>query len=176
METVTSQPPMLSYKPSEGQDEEGRTHGASKTEKVLNGITWGILSVVLALWAVVGALFWIPLLIRAMLRFSISLIEASFEGQKPVEAARVLKNAVSFYRRGFVVAVEAVTGKGTDERESGPTTENRLLMEVLWALLVWYFIALFLGWIQASPVDLWDWLVSIPWGEHFSDLVQRFRV
>jgi hypothetical protein len=49
-------------------------------------------------------------------------------------------------------------------------------MEVLWAILVWYFIFLALGWIQASPVDLWDWFFSIPWREHFGDLVQRFRV
>ncbi len=176
MDTMTSQPPMLSYRTPVSEDEEVQPLVVRKTEKILTGITWAILSVVLVLWAVVGALFWIPLLIRAMLRFSVSLLEASFEGQRPVEAARVLKSAVSFYRRGFVVAIEAVTGKGAEDRESRPTTENRLLMEVMWALLVWYFIALLFGWIQASPVDLWDWLVSIPWGEHFADLVQRFRV
>lgn len=176
MDSSTAQPPVISYRTPAVPEEKSQPVAIRRTEKVLTFITWAILSFVLVLWAVVGALFWIPLLIRAMLRFSISLIEASFEGQRPVEAARVLKNAVGFYRRGFVVAIETVTGKDVDERESRPTAENRLLLEVLWALLVWYFIGLLLGWIQASPVDLWDWLVSIPWGEHFADLVQRFRV
>ena len=114
-------------------------------------------------------------MIRAMLRFSISLIEAMFEGHKPARAAKILRDAVSFYRRGFVVAVEVVTREQIDHRDEGPVTEHRLLLEFLWALVVWYFIFLLLGWIQASPLDLWDWLISIPWGDHFGDLVQRFR-
>ena len=138
------------------------------------GLTWVILSVVLLVWAVVGAIFWIPLLVRAMLRFSISLIEAIFEGHKPTTAAKILRDAVSFYRRGFVVSIEVVTRDEIDQRQEGPVTENRLLFEFLWALLVWYFIFLLLGWIQASPLDLVDWFFSIPWAEHLRDLVGRF--
>ncbi len=176
MDTMTSQPPMISYN-QRAEPGEVRVKPVERrpAEKVLKALTWAILSVVLAIWAVIGAVFWIPLMIRAMLRFSINLIEAAFEGRRPAAAAKVLRDAVSFYRRGFLVAIEAVMGDSMDRGEVEATTENRLLLEVLWAILVWYFLFLFLGWIQASPADLWDWFSSIPWGDHLGDLVQRFR-
>lgn len=173
---MKSQMPMIAYRqgddPGAGQQNTGE---AKPAEKVLTALTWGILAIVLAVWAVVGAVFWIPLIIRAMLRFSINLIEAAFEGQKPTTAAKVLRDAVSFYRRGFLVAIEVVMGEAVDEDRMEVTTENRLLLEVLWALLVWYFIFLLLGWIQATPMDLVDWFFSIPWGDYLRDLVGRFR-
>ena len=176
-------PPSLRAEASGGEEEERGPPAAVKrvnetVSRSVNwhflGITWVILSVVLLVWAVVGAIFWIPLLLRAMLRFSISLIEAIFEGHKPTRAAKILRDAVSFYRRGFVVAVEVVTREPVDQREEGTVTENRLLLEFLWALLVWYFIFLLFGRIQASPVDLVDWFFSIPWADYFRDLVGRF--
>jgi len=178
METMTSKPPVITYGsgPAPAEESGGGSLVAKPTEKVLTVLTWGILFMVLSVWAVAGAIFWIPLLIRAMIRFSINLIEAAFEDKRPTSAAKVLKDAVSFYRRGFVVAIEVVMGEGTESHPSEQTMENRLLLEVLWAILVWYFIFLMFGWIQASPMDLVDWFFSIPWAEHFGDLVQRFRV
>ena len=129
-----------------------------------------VLGVALLIWAVVGAIFWIPLLIRALFRFSISLAEAMFEGHKPARAARTLLDAVNFYRRGFIVAIELVTREQIYEDEEGPVKENRLLTEFLWALVVWYFIFLLLGLIQTSPFDLLDWFLSVPWAEHMRDL------
>ncbi|NNM07435.1 MAG: hypothetical protein HKO65_20255 [Gemmatimonadetes bacterium] len=188
---MTSEPPVYSYHSSTGVapesagEDAGQKDGAgsgtkaskaaSTVNRILDVLTWAVLFVVLLVWAVVGAVFWIPLMIRAMIRFCISLIEAMFEGHKPATAARILRDAVSFYRRGFVVAIEVVTGEQVNPKEEGPVTENRLLFEVLWALLVWYFLALLFGWIQASPLDLVDWFFSIPWAEYFRDLVSRFR-
>jgi len=183
---LVTEPPFLSYtalgerKPEPEKKEPSETsrklapylQGANKAFTVF---TWVILGVVLAIWAVVGAVFWIPLLIRALFRFSISLIEAMFEGHKPARAARILRDAVGFYRRGFVVAVEMVTGEQIRDEDEGPVMENRLVLEILWAALVWYFLALLFGWIQASPLDLVDWFRSIPWGQYFGDLADRFR-
>ena len=177
MNTMTSQPPVINYSSAGGPGEEQAPKSDNKAaNKILTGLTWVILFLVLSVWAVIGVVFWIPLLIRAMLRFSINLIEAAFEGQKPTSSGKVLKDAVNFYRRGFVVAIEVVMGEEVQEDREETTTENRFLLEVLWAIFVWYFIFLWFGWIQASPVDLWDWFVSIPWREHFGDLVQRFSV
>jgi hypothetical protein len=147
---------------------------AEVVNRIFTVLTWVVLFVVLLVWAFVGAIFWIPLILRAMLRFSISLIEAMFEGHKPSTAAKILRDAVSFYRRGFVVAVEVVTREQVREDEEGPVAQHRLLWEVLWALLIWYFIFLVFGWIQASPLDLVDWFFSIPWADHLRDLVGRF--
>ena len=172
---------MIRYHSASEADEAAEPPPSEKrpAARVLSALTWVVLSLVLAVWAAVGAVFWIPLLIRAMLRFSLNLVGAVLEGQKPVMSARQLKDALSFYRRGFVVAVEVVMGEETEvERaESGEVTSGtRLLLEALWAVLVWYLILLWAGGIEASPMDLWGWFSSIPWREHFGDLVQRFKV
>ena len=183
---MSAEPPVYRYRTSEGPEgpegpsgperdgsKKGRSPYSDVVNKLFTVLTWVVLFVVLLVWAVVGAVFWIPLMIRAMLRFSISLIESMFEGHKPATAARILRDAVSFYRRGFVVAVEVVTGEQPSSQEEGPVAQNRLLLEILWALLVWYFIFLLFGWVQASPLDLIDWFFSIPWAEHFQDLSDR---
>jgi hypothetical protein len=180
----TPEPPRISYRRIHEEGSQG-DEGVPVSEKMrpyadaiqwtFTALTWFVLFFVLLVWAVVGAVFWIPLMLRATLRFSLRLLETMFEGRKPAKAALALRDAVSFYRRGFVVAVEVITGEKIDERDDGPVTENRLVKEFFWALLVWYFIALLFGWIQASPLDLVDWFRSIPWGEYFGDLVDRFR-
>ena len=172
-------PPTMSYRslgePVEIREKEPPPSPVVRTtNKIIQVLTWLILAVVLLVWAVVGAVFWIPLMLRAMLRFSISLIEAMFVGQRPTRAARILRNAVEFYRKGFVVAVEAVTREDLPEERRQPAGENRLLFEVFWAALVWYLFFLWIGWIQTSPLDLWHWFVSIPWREAFSAVLERF--
>jgi hypothetical protein len=145
--------------------------------RIFTAITWAILIVVLAVWSVVGALFWIPLMLRAMFRFSLSLVQSVFVGQRPDHAARILRDSVSFYRRGFVVAIETVTGEEIDgETKEDPHTGNRLLLELLWAVPVWYLIFFAMGWVQASPVDLWNWFLAIQWSEILGSLIDWVRV
>ncbi len=81
-------PPTMSYRslgePVEIREKEPPPSPVVKTTNwIIQVLTWAILAVVLLVWAVVGAIFWIPLLLRAMLRFSMSLIEAMFVGQRP---------------------------------------------------------------------------------------------
>jgi hypothetical protein len=173
-----SAPPTMSYRalgePVEvEEDQPAPTRVARANNKILQALTWAILAVVLLVWAVVGAIFWIPLLLRAMLRFTISLIEAMFAGQRPTRGARILRDAVGFYRGGFVVAVEAVTREDVPEDRRQPAGESRLLFEVFWAALVWYFIFLWVGWIQTSPVDLWHGFLDLPWRETLARILER---
>lgn len=173
-----SEPPTISYGAGGRLEKEkaGPAEVATKTaNRVQEGVTWVVLAVVLGIWALVGAIFWIPLLIRALMRFSLSHLESMFENQRPAEAGRILRNAVAFYRRGFVVAVEGVTKEEVDPGPNAPMLENRLLLEVLWAILVWYFVLLGFGWIQASPLDLFNAFLNLPWGETFETLIQPFR-
>lgn len=142
---------------------------------VFEGITWFILLVLLAVWAVLGAFFWIPLMVRALLRFSLSLLRAVLVGRRPEGAARALRDAVSFYRRGFVVAIEVVTRAELDGEARDPETGNRLLAEVIWAIPVWYLIFFSLGWIKDSPVDLWNGIASFPWMAFLGELVDWVR-
>jgi hypothetical protein len=179
MSIMTGEPPVITYRRTDEPAEEtpGEDRSESQFAKVANyilvGLTWAILVIVLAVWALMGMVFWIPLLLRAMLRFSINLLEAVFEGQRPTDSARILRDAVSFYRRGFVVAVEAVTKENLAEKRGQPMDGNRLVMEVVWAVLIWYFIFLWWGWVQTSPLDVWNWFVGLPWRETFASLLAR---
>jgi hypothetical protein len=179
MSIMTGEPPVMTYRRTDEAAEDGPAEGKQETpfSKVANyilvGLTWAILGIVLAVWALVGMVFWIPLLLRAMLRFSLSLLEAVFEGQRPTDSARILRDAVSFYRRGFVVAVEAVTKEDLEEQRGQPMDGNRLVLEVVWAVVVWYLIFLWWGWVQTSPVDVWNWFVGLPWRETAANLLER---
>jgi hypothetical protein len=144
------------------------------SERIILWLTYGILSIVLAVWAVVGAIFWIPLLLRTMVHFSVSLIQSTMDAEKPEGSARTLRDAVTFYRRGFVVAVEAVlredeAPEGTVRRES--IDPERMKKEVLWAVAIWYLILWPLG-VVWSPAEMWAWFVGLPWGETFESVVQ----
>ncbi len=182
MSVMTGEPPVISYRRTEEPGDEPpaemkpETPFSKAATHILTGLTWAILGIVLSVWALIGMVFWIPLLLRAMLRFSLSLLEAVFEGQRPTDSARILRDAVSFYRRGFVVAVEAVTKEEIEDEYRESTEGNRLVMEVFWAVLVWYFIFLWWGWVQASPFDIWNWFVGLPWGEAFGNLLQRMGI
>lgn len=176
----SDQPPILLYR-QHHEVSEGtlRQTTASKPQtaanQLLRGLTWAILAVVLFVWAIFGAIFWVPLILRSMVMFSITLIEATLEGKKPGVAARILRDSVTFYKRGFVVATDVIlrdeVGPGSKERPS----EGRLLPEILWAVVIWYFILLFLGFIETSPIDAFNWWVSLPWGEAVETLIDPLR-
>jgi hypothetical protein len=169
------QQPILSYsrlaqsEPSEG------VPVRHAVNKAFAGVTWAILAIVLVVWAVVGAVFWIPLMLRTVLQFSLSHLKSVFVGKRPEGAARALQSAVSFYRRGFVVAFEVIMREEIDGNAKHPETGNLLLLELLWAVPVWYLILFGVGVIQASPVDLWNGFGSIQWGQLLGSLFDWFR-
>lgn len=169
------QPSVIHYRESEDLDPAPAAPVQKAVNRLFAAFTWVVLLVVLAGWTVVGAIFWIPLLFRAMLRFSVSLVQSVFVGRRPDGAARVLRDAVSFYRRGFVVAIESVTNEEIEGEAHDPQTGNRILLEVLWAIPVWYLILFATGWVQASPADLWSWLASVPWAEMWGAMIDGVR-
>ncbi len=122
------QQPILSYsrlaqsEPSEG------VPVRHAVNKAFAGVTWAILAIVLVVWAVVGAVFWIPLMLRTVLQFSLSHLKSVFVGKRPEGAARALQSAVSFYRRGFVVAFEVIMREEIDGNAKDPETGNLRLV------------------------------------------------
>ena len=139
------------------------------TEKVMNGLTWAILIICLAIWAVIGAVFWIPLILRTMVRFSAAMAPAMLADKKPIRAAQMLRGAVSFYRRGFEVAIDVVAHepkRGRVEKgEDGGLSLMQFLNEFAWAAMIWYGILLFFGAIDLTPIDMWYWVAGIQWSE-----------
>ncbi len=144
----------------------------SKVAKVFDGITrgvmWGVLAVCLLVWAVVGFIFWVPLLVRAAARFSLELLRATFAGRGAQEAGEQLRDAVEFYRRGFAVAIEATGNRrfrvtqDSEERMRHPP--RHLAWELAWAIIIWYPILLAFGLLEGSPVDLWNFIAALPLG------------
>lgn len=152
--------------------EEPDLQGKSPLDRATRYLTWGILSVCLALWAVVGFVFWIPLLLRSMVQFSFALSQSMLQGTRPHEAGRILRDTVGFYRRGFTVAVNAVFGPPPKKKPVATTrlTPKKFLFEIVWAALVWYGILFALGAVQTSPLDMWNATVALPWGEWWQGL------
>jgi hypothetical protein len=176
---MSDEPPFLSYRKNrEGFDPVGPSgvrREPPPSNRVVRVLTRAILLVVLGFWLVIGAAFWVPLMIRSMVVFSVSLIESMFEGKRPEAAAGILRDAVSFYRRGFVVATEVILRDDPPNEESEGPTEHRIFREVLWGAFIWYVILLAVGLVETSPIDAWNWWADLPWGEWVQGLLRPFQ-
>jgi len=143
--------------------------GRGPADRAVRYLTWGILSVCLALWAVIGFIFWVPLLLRSMIHFSLALSQSMLQGSRPDEAGRILRETVGFYRRGFTVAIAAVFGRAPVQKvqkgRSPGLSAKRLVFEVLWAALFWYAALYLMGFIATSPADAWNALIGLPCAE-----------
>lgn len=146
-------------------------------DRIVRALTWGTLSICLAVWALAGAVFWLPTMVRAVAVFSLSLVEATMKGERPEDAARALREAVTFYSRGFATAVEVVTrapeeerGRRRAEARKRSVDFSRLAREALWALILWYLVLWIVGAVEASPVELWMTFWTFPWLELGSSL------
>lgn len=152
------------------QAEEGDAKKGKEPDDVHNFLTWTILSICLALWAAIGFLLWLPLVVRAMARFSFALAGSMLSGERPIRAGENLREAVSFFRRGFSVAVDAVFHDPTKEKKEEARPRRKRLsprdfvFEVLWATVFWYLLLYFLGGVAVSPLDGWIALIELrPW-------------
>jgi hypothetical protein len=144
------------------------------TARILRGLTLGILTVCMGIWAVVGAVFWIPLLVRTMVLFSVALIQATLDGKQPSAAAQTLREAVTFYRRGFLVTRSAVLGEPLDQPPAPANIDvGRLLREMVWAAVIWWAVLALFG-IAWSPGEIWSWLVGGPIGQALGRLADGF--
>jgi hypothetical protein len=155
------------YRRSEAGEEP--THETPRVSKLNEVVTWGVLSVCLAGWALVGLFLWIPLVLRAVLAFSVALMNATLTETSAEAAGRRLRSAANFYRRGFVSAVESIRppqrGHGEDQRDEGRSNEGvqsgPIVREAAWAIVVWYIVAWTVGPIRGTPFDI----VGVPWSD-----------
>lgn len=148
--------------------------------QVIRWLTLGILGVCLAIWAVVGAIFWIPLIVRSTLHFSFALIQSMLAGEGPQKAGAILRRSVDFYRRGFVVATEAVLGEAPRAGRGRTRSDvelggGRMVREVLWVALVWYLLFWLVGIVDSSPADLVRGFFGLPWAALFASVVEGIQ-
>ncbi len=163
--------PVLRYNVYGPVAEEGGRREAGASAARPTALSLGVLVVCLGFWSVLGALFWIPLLLRRIVTYSVALVSAMLAGKKPERAAEALHDAMGFYWRGFRVTTEMVTREPDAHDRVAPGEEEdglrgmALLNELAWVLLIWYAILLTLGVVDRTPLDLWRWLGSVPWTE-----------
>jgi hypothetical protein len=152
---------------------EERPQATARVSRLNEAVTWAILSVCLAGWAVVGFLLWIPRVLRAVLAFSVALINSTLAETDADAAGRRLRSAANFYRRGFVSAVESIRPPKlghdedqADERRSKEGVRSGLIVrEAAWALVVWYAAAWGLGFIRGTAFDV----AAVPWAEVWAE-------
>jgi hypothetical protein len=136
----------------------------SLLDRIVQPLTWGTIVVCLAVWALAGAVFWLPAMVRRVAFYSVALLQAMMEGDRPDEAGRRLRKAITFYARGFVTTVEVLTRTPKEEAAVAKDTETgersldfgRLALEAVWAAGVWYLVLVTVGVVDTSPLDLWN--------------------
>jgi hypothetical protein len=142
-------------------------------------LIWAGLGISLLMWAVVGFLLWIPLIVRAIFSFSVSLAHATLTNETADRAGMVVKDAINFYRRGFVVAFEAVRGPARLDPDLLPpervVSSGSAVNELTWAAVSWYFLLLLLGIVETSPIDMFRAIASQPWGEMLNASADSFN-
>ena len=89
------------------------------------------------IWAVVGFVFWIPLLARAIAIYIAAVTGHAIASQKTKGLAKILPDAITFYARGFRRIRDSFDDDDTnDPRE--PLQLNRIAFEVFWSFSFWF--------------------------------------
>lgn len=175
----TQQATRLEYGPVYARQERADATSEDKSivSRLNEAFTWGALVVCLAGWTVVGFFLWIPRVIRAVLMFSLSLVQATVRETDLAGPGRRLRSAANFYRRGFVSAVDSIRPSEENRGPSGTSDADLsiegslILRETAWALFVWY---LFLWWVDypmITPVDVVAFVANVDWAAIWSGLV-----
>jgi hypothetical protein len=81
--------------------------------------------IVLGVWSIVGLFFWIPLLSRVILIYTISVAEATFSRRDVGPAGEMLDKATTFYIYGFSTIWSHTFGMSKNAEES-INTVNRV--------------------------------------------------
>ena len=163
-----------------------RDTGAAKVvaHYTLRALMWLIVATAMGVWLLIGFFFWIPLLLRAAVAFSVEVVNATLTGRSAEAAGHMLRRAVDFYKSGFVTALEAIEDppehrrpvRATQDEDEEMVVDARgFLNEVAWTLLIWYLIASTLGWTAWTPFRVWNEFWAIEWGHHFGIIWYSFK-
>ena len=110
-------------------------------------IRYMVLAILLLIWAVVGFLFWLPMLVNAIIFFSLLNLYATILNAEPDTLAVSLEKSVRFYLQGFENVFRAVRKQ---TRDGSPTANIKLdLKTIVWHLLitaVFWLVVVFLAW------------------------------
>ena len=110
-------------------------------DSVVALVTFFIWILVTVIWAVIGLILWIPLLIRTILLFTGSVVAEAITRKNYTGAVeQMLRYAIMFYPGAFQIIRDSIY----DDPELGhwefSVDWKILLGEVLWTAVVWFVI------------------------------------
>ena len=118
----------------------GEMHQEGKLLRLIIGVIREVVLVIsLIIWSVVGFLFWIPMLIQAIIHFSALVVYATITDSDSDLLAAHLERAVRFYLQGFRNIIHAVYRKSP---HGTPTAD----MDVNWVVIAWHLLSTVLFW------------------------------
>jgi hypothetical protein len=108
-----------------------------------------ILCVCMVIWAVLGFLFWIPMLCYAIARFSALVLYTTIINANPDKLAIHLEHAVRFYFVGFRNILRAIYAKPQSH------TEDSLGFTINWAVVLVHTLGIVVFWAVIVVTGLW---------------------
>ena len=75
---------------------------------LITGIRHMVLALSITIWAIVGFIFWIPMLVFSIIHFSALIVYATLTAADPSTLASKLEHSVRFYLEGFRNIIQAV--------------------------------------------------------------------
>lgn len=117
----------------------------------------GVLATII--WAVVGLLVWIPLLVRTTAVYCAAVTFYAIGGTKARGLASMLPDAISFYGRGFQRIEESFDEDDTnDPRE--PVPIGRVAIECGWTLVFWLTLGLTIRAAFGGPSTRYTFIIG----------------
>jgi hypothetical protein len=107
-------------------------------ELTVTVMTFIIFLISLAAWALIGLVFWIPIMTRATTVFSGMILYATLTHQKADALGEYLRLASGFYANGFRITTEALyPPKGTPSASAIEFRVGHFITELLWTTAFW---------------------------------------
>lgn len=131
--------------------------------------------IVSAVWAVVGLVFWVALLFRAVTVFTFTFLHAMVTGQEARSISDSVDSVSDVWFRGFRSAYEAVFGPT-------PSQPFKADIDVLLTETVWTTICVFFAVVLILRPNHWLWVViptvvlviaAFAYGMHIGDEMGR---
>lgn len=108
-----------------------------------------ILCVCLVIWAVIGFLFWVPMLVHAIARFSALVVYTTIVNADPDMLAIHLEHAVRFYFTGFRNILRAIYARPQ------PHTWKSVEFKINWWVVFLHTLGTAVFWAVAVLASLW---------------------
>lgn len=107
-------------------------------EGFLTAVHAVVLVVCLAFWAVVGFVFWVPLLTRTTAVYCAGMVAAVISQTDFGQLKGLLDNAIEFYAKGFRQIAEHYRGRRSSEATSLPRVNwSKVWVEIIWTGIFW---------------------------------------